>query len=392
MTGPSSSVESGAVLQDNARVMPTHTQRPLSHLPALDGLRGLAIMLVLAHNFATVALPSTLTGRVVEFALDIGWIGVQLFFVLSGFLITRILLQTQESPNYFSAFFGRRVLRIFPLYYGALFVAFVVFPLLGWSSSGLAHDQAHQVWLWLYLSNWSQLLNFESHVFPHFWSLAIEEQFYLLWPLLLYRCSARQVVGLCLTIALVSPAVRVAMLSQGADPGSVYTYTVCRMDALVFGAAVAALLRLPGLSERLFAQRDKLAWSAVALWAIGLVATHGYPRTSALGQTLGYSWLAIVFAMAVLAAASGGRPGFSVPWWERSLTAKPLRTLGKYSYAMYVFHKPLHDWIGKPLIRHFHLLHPPSCAVAVSYVLITTVATLAAAMLSFTCTRSTSLP
>lgn len=359
-----------------------HPLRFLSHLPALDGLRGIAILLVLAHNFATVPLPPTLMGRMVEEALDIGWIGVQLFFVLSGFLITRILLQTQGASNYYSSFFGRRVLRIFPLYYGALFVAFVVFPLFGPVSPVLAHDQAHQIWLWLYLSNWAHLLNFDSHVFPHFWSLAIEEQFYLFWPLLLHRRDARQVLRLCLTIAVISLVVRATMLWQGALPESVYTYTVCRMDALALGAAVAAWLEMPGVAERIFAKRQRLAWSALALFAVGLVATHGYPRTLPLGQTLGYSWLACVFAMLVLAAATGGESGPAPPW-IRALMSAPLRSLGKYSYGMYVFHKPLHDWIGRPLLTHFGLLKQPSHLVALCYVVVAALATLLVAMLSY---------
>lgn len=127
-------------------------------MPMLDGLRGVAIALVLAHNFSTDALPPTLAGKVIGASLSVGWIGVQLFFVLSGFLITRILLQTQAAPNYYRAFFGRRVLRIFPLYYGTLLVAFVVLPLLDVVSPALAHDQGKQVWLWLYLSNCSGAL------------------------------------------------------------------------------------------------------------------------------------------------------------------------------------------------------------------------------------------
>jgi len=355
----------------------------LNHLPALDGLRGLAVVLVLAHNFDIIALPSGPVEHVIDLALNIGWIGVQLFFVLSGFLITRILLQTQNSANYYSAFFGRRVLRIFPLYYSALLVAFVVLPWLGQASAGLAHDQAQQAWLWLYLSNWSGLLNFESHVFPHFWSLAIEEQFYLLWPLLVHRRNASQVLRLCLVIAVVSPTVRVAMLWQHAEVESIYTYTVCRMDALALGAAVAALLQLPGAADHWYTRRDKLAWGALALWAAGALATHGYPRSSPLGQTLGYSWLACAFAVAVLAAACTGRPGSEVPWWERALKTEPLRTLGKYSYAMYVFHKPLHDWIGKPVLRHFALVTAPSSTNAVAYFLIATLTTLAAAVVSY---------
>lgn len=367
---------------NDSGVLGARPLRFLSHLPALDGLRGVAILLVLAHNFATVPLPPTLMGRMVEEALDLGWIGVQLFFVLSGFLITRILLQTQGASNYYSSFFGRRVLRIFPLYYGALFVALVVFPLFGAVSPVLAHDQAHQIWLWLYLSNWAQLLNFDSHVFPHFWSLAIEEQFYLLWPLLVRRRDGRQVLRLCLTIAMVSFVVRVTMLWQGASPESVYTNTVCRMDALALGAAVAAWLHLPGVAERIFAKRQWLAWSSLALFAVGLVATHGYPRTLPMGQTLGYSWLACVFALIVLAAASGGEPGPEPPW-IRVLTAVPLRSLGRYSYGMYVFHKPLHDWIGRPLLLHFGLLKQPSHWVALGYVLVAALATLIVAMMSY---------
>jgi hypothetical protein len=110
------------------------------HLPALDGVRGLAIVLVLCHNFQILEAPSGLVGRVFELAFDLGWIGVQLFFVLSGFLITGILLDTQDSPAYYRNFFVRRVLRIFPLYYGVLLIAFVLVPLLAAVPAGYVPD------------------------------------------------------------------------------------------------------------------------------------------------------------------------------------------------------------------------------------------------------------
>ena len=354
----------------------------VGHLPDLDGLRGLAILLVLMHNLSTDVFPATVVGRLLGFVLNFGWVGVQLFFVLSGFLITRILLRTQASSNYYGAFFGRRVLRIFPLYYGSLLVAFVVFPVIGKVSPALAHDQDHQIWLWLYLSNWTHLLNFESQVFPHFWSLAIEEQFYFLWPLVVRYCSSRQVLRLCFALAFASFSIRVAMLWQGAPADSIYTYTVCRMDALALGGAIAAWLQLPRASDHLARHRPYLAWGSLMLLIIGFVVTRGYPRLSALGQTIGYSWLACAFAMAVLAVALRANEAGAVSW-KRPLAAEPLLTLGKYSYAMYVFHKPLHDWIGRPLLVHFKLLDQPSCWVAVGYFVIGTLTTLALAATSF---------
>lgn len=353
----------------------------LNHLPGLDGVRGVAILLVIAHNLATVQLPASGVGHLLELSLDLGWIGVQLFFVLSGFLITRILMQTQAAPNHFRAFFGRRVLRIFPLYYAALLVAFVIVPWVGTPSAALAHDQQHQQWLWLYLSNWTGVLSFESQVFPHFWSLAIEEQFYLLWPFLIYRMKPRQVLALCLVIAAVALGARIWMVWHGALHEEIYTYTVCRMDALALGAAVAAWLQCPGVRARLVPLRDRVAIASAFLALVGVVLTHGYPRLGDWGQTLGYTWLALVFALAVLAVALSDPHGDAA--WLRLLRWAPLRTLGFYSYAMYVFHKPLHDHVGRPLLMHFGLLDQPSSVVALAYVSLGAVVTLLLAVASY---------
>lgn len=354
----------------------------LIHIPSLDGLRGLAILLVLMHNLSTDVFPSSLLGRIVASFMNFGWVGVQLFFVLSGFLITRILLQTQAACNYYTSFFGRRFLRIFPLYYISLFTAFVIIPSIGDISPALAHDQDRQIWLWLYLSNWAHLLGFQSQVFPHFWSLAIEEQFYLLWPLVVRGRTSQGVLRLCFALAAVSFVVRVVMLSQGAAADSIYTYTICRIDALALGGAVAASLQLPGIHERLFSRGRFFTYGAIALLALGFVVTHGFPRTSPLGQTVGYSWLACGFAMAVMGAVCSPVADKTVAGKWRMVTTL-LRTLGKYSYAMYVFHKPIHDWVGMPLLHHFKLLDHPSYIITIAYFLTATLATFTIAVASF---------
>jgi len=355
------------------------------HLPALDGVRGLAIALVLCHNFQILEGPPDLIGRVAELAFDLGWIGVQLFFVLSGFLITRILLQTQDAPNYYFAFFGRRLLRIFPLYYATLAVAFILLPALGAMPARWEADRPQQLWLWLYLSNWTAPYGSASHAFPHFWSLAVEEQFYLLWPLLVHRRSAAQVLRWCGAIALAILGVRIGMLAAGLGPDPVYSFTVTRLDALAIGGAAAAWLQLPGAPARAIALRQRLIAAALVLAAVGFVATRGYPRTSPLGQTLGYSVLALVFALGVVAAAAGDAvaDGVAARGWVGWLRAAPLRLLGRYSYGMYVFHKPLHDLAGKPLLQSLGLYDHAGSAVAVAYIAVATLVTLGLAMVSY---------
>jgi peptidoglycan/LPS O-acetylase OafA/YrhL len=352
--------------------MASPVPRLSSHFPALDGLRGVAILLVLLHQL--LLYEGTGPGRLVQYGLNAGWVGVQLFFVLSGFLITGILLDTRDSPGYYRNFFARRVLRIFPLYYAALVLFLVVLPALRLVPETFRENQA---WLWLYLYNWME--PFQSNAaLPHFWSLSVEEQFYLVWPLLMRRGSLRNLMGVCLAFAVASLGIRVAMLGA-VSPEAIYMFTTSRMDALALGGAGAIAMRMPGWLPLLVAARRRLWIAALIVGLAGFVITHGYPRISPLGQTVGYSLLAITFALAILAAACSDVAG-GAAWLVRSAA---LRTLGKYSYGMYVLHKPIHDLVGVPLLASLGIVAPTSLGLALAYIAVTTLVILGAAVLSY---------
>jgi peptidoglycan/LPS O-acetylase OafA/YrhL len=318
------------------------------HMPSLDGLRGIAILAVLGHNFELDHEPWSIFGAVAGRVVDWGWVGVQLFFVLSGFLITGILLDSKNSNGYYRSFFARRVLRIFPIYYLTLFAAFVVIPLV----TGKQPDgHEHQLWLWLYLTNWAAPFGKAVSAFPHFWSLAVEEQFYLVWPIVVRRLRQSTLLIVCVALAGVALITRLVLRANGFHAIGPYEFTVCRQDALVFGAAAAILLRHPRAADWIDRGASGLAWGAGALFVAGGIVTHGYPRVGLMTQTFGYSLLAWVFTvLVVLAVRSEAHGG----WLGRALGFAPLRSIGKYSYAMYIFHSPLHQFVFEPLVQRLH--------------------------------------
>ncbi len=351
-------------------------------MPALDGVRGLAILFVVMHNLSLLSEPQGVGARLLAAWLDRGWVGVQLFFVLSGFLITSILLDTRKASNYFSSFFGRRVLRIFPLYYATLLVMFVVFPMLHVWNGGSLHDHRHELWLTVYLSNWIEPFSAAGqNPLPHFWSLAVEEQFYVVWPLLVYRRDARQVLKLSLAIAVAALAIRYLLLSAALPPDAVYKFSVCRMDALALGAGAAAALRLPAWRDTLVGRPVRLLWACAAVLLIGAALSHAYAAHGLVPQTLGYTFLAIGFTLFVLAAACADISGAA--GWPTLLRGTALRRLGLYSYAMYVLHVPLREVIGLPLLRALGFESHSNVMPTLVYVALGTVASYAVAAASY---------
>lgn len=324
------------------------------HVPGLDGIRGLAILMVACHNMQMLdGLDLQGAGFWLRHVLNYGWVGVTLFFVLSGHLITGILLDTVPRDGAkmgtFKRFFIRRALRIFPLYYGLLLVVFWLLPMLHMQPASYAQESPQQIWYWVFLSNWAEPLGVVGGALPHLWSLGVEEQFYLVLPWLVMACPRPRVVfGVALAITITCVVLRFAFWANTTEPDTVYHWTMFRMDALALGACTAALQR-DELLRGWFQRQDKrLAWLILALVVGGALLTRGYPRSSMLGQTVGYSILALLFAYLVHATSSrqqslfGARSGDNV-WWMRALRWSPLRRAGAYSYGFYIIHKPLHD-------------------------------------------------
>lgn len=350
-----------------------------SHLPALDGLRAVAILLVIPHNTSVLASHASALTYTIGLFTNVGWIGVQLFFALSGFLITGNLLESRTAPNYYRAFFGRRVLRIFPLYYLTIFALCVVAPLIFTMPDEFTTSLRHLPWLLLFLSNWTAPFGMSVEGFPHFWSLAIEEQFYLAWPFVVHHCGPARLLRVCVAIVAAALVIRVLMMADGSASGPLYMFTTSRMDALAAGAAMACLLRMPEFADRFIQRANAVTIGTVALLLIGALATRAYSYGTFGTNSYGYSILAVGFAVIVALAAIQPRGPFSIAW--RLLSIPPMRMIGRYSYAMYVFHLPLHIFIGT---KALHLLAPqPSSAVALTYMLCLVVATFALAALSY---------
>jgi peptidoglycan/LPS O-acetylase OafA/YrhL len=311
-------------------------------VPALDGVRGLAILLVMLLHFSAYGHELPRSGLLVDQlyyrVAAAGWIGVDLFFVLSGFLITGILYDAKGSPHYFRNFYIRRTLRIFPLYYGALILFLVILPRLWPDHSGLRSMQSDGAWYWTYLSNvkiatdgWPQF-----GAIGHFWSLAVEEQFYLLWPLVVLAFSRRQLQMICLICLVVAVAARVVLNARGNNPAA-FVFTPARMDALAAGAYVALAARGTEGLRRLARFALPAAALMVVLAMVIFTIRNGFAAYDPVVSTIGHTIIALLFAAVLVLVLTLSRKTLLV----RVFDSRPLRFFGRYSYGIYVFHHPL---------------------------------------------------
>ena len=308
-----------------------------SAMPELDTVRGLAILLVLffhgfGFQFASAPLPRLAHLFVV--ATMPGWVGVNLFFVLSGFLITGILLDSRNHPHYYRRFYVRRALRILPAYY-AFLALLAIAPRTGW----LDHRQVSWQFIGLsfvYLSNVTTLFAVPMQ-YGALWSLAVEEHFYLGWPFVV-RATSRKSLAMCaLSIVLICPVLRTIAFMRGDQYAAGYTWLVAD------GLAVGSLLGL--LSRGWLSDRKRMKWVSISSMS-GAVAllTLGAPfgillNRNLLGGALRPTALNVFFAGALGSLLVIGTS--SLKW----IVHRPvLQFFGRISYGLYLFHMLAFDF------------------------------------------------
>ena len=314
------------------------------HLAALDGIRGVAILGVLCCHISEFFWFLDKKWRTVPAIFHCGWAGVDLFFVLSGFLITGILWDNRGSPHYFRNFYGRRVLRLMPLYYGILIVIFVLLPMtLPWIAGQsplisparaeiMALKHASSQWPWYF----SYMLNFwiasrPDPTFPgHLWSLSVEEHFYLIWPVLMNRLKHTTMMITSGAIIIGALLVRWCLINR-IDFQAIYVLTPCRIDSIAFGALVALLFRRSGGPAFLTAAAKYCLPISCVVCCIIAALSKGWGADTPLSATLGYTFQSIFFASILVFA-------ITQKFWAAIFSNSVLRFFGKYSYGIYVLH------------------------------------------------------
>lgn len=337
-------------------------------IPALDGLRGCAFLLVFVYHFSLMALGDIphppLLIRLFSQAASLGWMGVDLFFVLSGFLITGILWDSRKSPTYYRRFITRRARRIFPAYYLWL----VVVSLAAWHFRTTELGNVPLLVCLTYTFNW--FVGFTgwgavSQLCHHFWSLCIEEQFYLVWPWCVRRGN---VVALSVLAIMLSPLLRFACLQLPWHNAAV-TFTPCRLDGLAWGALLALAFRQPRVWERVKRLAPWVAGFALAALLTIVKATHS-TGSVAMG----------VIGISIGALGCAAMLGLSLSRLTPLFLPVSLRWCGNRSYGLYLIHQPVLALFGYYGLTVAQSPLPPSLAFFALLLLSAWISTILAVM------------
>jgi peptidoglycan/LPS O-acetylase OafA/YrhL len=300
--------------------------------PALDGLRGLAAgMVVTLHGFRPPGPGVT----VLQAVADSLFVGVDLFFVLSGFLITSVLIRTRGTVGYYRNFYARRALRILPAYYVVLAGVYLLHSVArvpAWSPR-MFDDAPYFV---SYTQNFLMAVRRAPMSWPgldHTWSLAIEEQFYLLWPPLLWLVQPRHLTRFCLLIWGGSLAIRFGLCARGVAEWTINVLPLSHVDGLALGGALAAWSSQPHRSRRILPFR--LIGASAGLYLLWDTAHRARGCVSGAWEHVIFYGVAPVMFAWILLEVVAGRPEARVRW---ILANKPLMVLGRYSYGVYLVH------------------------------------------------------
>ena len=324
-------------------------------MPDLDGLRAVAVGLVLTEHFVTICLPIYPLQNICRF----GWVGVDLFFVISGFLIGGILLDNRSAANYYRVFYVRRFFRIIPLYFLMLLPMFGVL-LIGWQNRFAGHGLGALSWgtVMLYISFQQNLGNGLFFVTPGYlapaWSLAIEQQFYLLMPPLVRNLNKAILLKLIVMAIVTALLLRMVLVFGFPNAGwATFAPTMllpCRWDALLMGVLVAYLVR-----EAVFMDwiSKHLGWlrficSVLGLGVLGM-ALAGLHTENHLVSTLGYSWIAAFFSAILM--LSQVNPLGRIYYWLSRPAFKPIATI---SYGLYLIQGATLAFSQSILVERLH--------------------------------------
>ncbi len=298
------------------------------YYPALDGMRGLAILLVIFHhnfNFIPVS--------------KFGWIGVDLFFVLSGFLITDILLKTKGNKNFLRNFYLRRTLRIFPLYYLVLLLFFILAPYFTELKGQYAFYHNDQFFLWGYLQNWFLIFHtppsYNNSIFGHFWSLSIEEHFYLLWPFIILFCrNLKTLTHIIISVLIFFIMFRFFSWSLYGNSDLNYKFQYyTRMDGLCIGSLIA-IWKFD--RKQIKARIMKLAGFFFTIHLLLAIISKSLIKNLPYFNFIGFTSISIFFGI-ILVCAIEARSKLLRLLFE----ASPIRYIGKISYGLYIYHIPI---------------------------------------------------
>ena len=314
------------------------------HVGALDGLRGVAVLLVVVSHFRILVIWPTPWNSVNNFMAG-GFLGVDLFFVLSGFLITSLLLVETKRRNVrgvLRRFYVRRVFRLMP----AILVFLASHAILAlWENTSMRSELRSARAVIFYHLNWHFIWDPKHSVidFGHLWSLAIEEQFYIVWPivllgLVLIRLKPQVIIGVILFLIFVVYLRRVALWNDGVQWRQIYTRTDSRVDSLLVGALAAFVFRYFRVPPML----SKMMMYVSLLVALSTFAYFGRSQPSRFLHQSGFTLMAILFAFVVFGLANS-ESGLS-----KALSCRPLRFVGKISYGLYIWHLP----VFRVLARH----------------------------------------
>jgi peptidoglycan/LPS O-acetylase OafA/YrhL len=335
-----------------------------NHKPELDGIRGIALLAVmLSHGGGRYILQTTFAAKLFAYAMVPGWSGVELFFVLSGFLITGILLKSKTAENYFSSFYARRFLRIFPIYYFVVTAGLLASHYSFWWNAMLPPERM-RIAYYFYAQNWPVFWNHGAYqtvsVFGHFWSLAVEEQFYLVWPLAIWLLSEGWILSLCTAGLVIALPLRFYMVHRYAESLGAMVLTTSRMDGLLVGVILAILLRRGQIPRR---------WIYLAM-GVG-AGIFGYIAVFHHRELIDTQFYMPTLGITAFALLSGGFLALSqhhIVWMHHVLCAGWLRTVGKYSYGMYIYHIPIYLILEHVLGMRFGVEFPMPLRWALLYI------------------------